>query len=275
MPSDDDASIAPMNPFKARLCQTDGPTPLGTWLMAAAPATAEALGHCGFDFLVADMEHAPMTVADLTAHLRAIATTPAQAVVRLLWNDPVLVKQAMDAGAVNLMFPFIETPEQAAAAVRATRYPPQGTRGVAAVHRGSRYGRLPDYFARANDTVAVIAQLETPDAVEKLEAIAATPGIDALFIGPGDLSAAMGLIGKIDHPDVQALLAHAAATARAVGKPIGIVGPHPAMVAGFIDMGYRFVAIASDLSLMMGRAMEWTAILRGHRPASERSSSAY
>ncbi|HEU0222475.1 MAG TPA: aldolase/citrate lyase family protein, partial [Paracoccaceae bacterium] len=130
--------------------------PLGTWLMAAAPATAEAMGHVGFDFLVIDMEHVPIGIPDLAHILRAVGCTPAEPVVRLAWNDPVLVKRAMDAGARSLMLPFVQTAAEAEAAARAMRYPPEGSRGVAAVHRASRYGREPDYLRHANGAVCTI-----------------------------------------------------------------------------------------------------------------------
>ena len=259
-----------LNPFKQWLAK-GARIPFGTWLMSAAPATAEALGHCGFDFLVVDMEHVPIETPDLVNILRAVAVTPAQPLVRIAANDAIIVKKVMDAGARTLMFPFIQTAAEAAAAVRATRYPPDGIRGVAAVHRGSHYGRIPDYFKQANATTAVIIQLETPEAIERMAEIAAVPGVDALFVGPGDLSAAMGRIGEISHPEVQALIEHAARMARDLGKPIGIVGPNPAMVARFLGYGYDFVAVASDMGMMTGRAVEWLAEIRGGQaaPAAE------
>jgi 4-hydroxy-2-oxoheptanedioate aldolase len=249
--------------------------PLGTWLMAAAPATAEALGHTGFDFLVVDMEHVPIGVPELAHILRAVGCTPAEPVVRLAWNDAVMVKQAMDAGARTLMLPFVQTAEEAAAAARAMRYPPDGTRGVAAVHRGSRFGRTPDYLRNANAAACTIVQLETPEAIERLPEIAATPGVDALFVGPGDLSAAMGHVGDIAHREVQALIEKAARDARAAGKPVGIVGPNPEMVGRFLDYGYSFAAVASDLAMMTGRASDWLGALRGEVAPSVQPAVAY
>src|SRR5919107_3001430 len=231
--------------------------PLGPWLMAAAPATAEALGYAGFDFLVVDMEHVPIEISDLAGILRAIGCTPADAVVRLAWNDQVLVKRVLDAGAQTIMLPFVQNAEEARQAVSYAKYPPEGVRGVAAVHRGSRFGRAADYLKRANDGVAGIVQLETPEAIERLPEIAAVPGIDALFVGPGDLAAAMGHIGNIAHPEVQALIGRAAAMAHAAGKPVGILGPDPDMVGRFIAYGYNYVAVGSDISMMTGRASEW------------------
>ena len=149
-----------------------------------------------------------------------------------------------------------------------TRYPPQGVRGFAAVHRGSRYGQIKDYAATANDAVAVILQVETPHAIDLIGELAAVPGVDALFVGPGDLAAAMGRVGDVGHAEVQAQIARAAAAANAVGKPIGIVGPNPDAVGRFVRYGYDYVAVASDLSLLTGRAVEWIGAIRGQRPAA-------
>ena len=173
----------PANLFKRAI--TSGKTPVGTWLMSGAPSTAEALGCAGFDFLVVDMEHVPIDVAEMIGLLRTIAGTPAQAVVRPPWNDMVMVKRAMDAGATSLLFPFVQNADEARRAVACTRYPPAGIRGVAGTHRGSRYGAVTDYLKRANDEVCVVVQIETPAALERLPEIAAVPGVDSIFVGPG------------------------------------------------------------------------------------------
>ena len=250
----------PANRFKRALRGTS--PPIGTWLMSAAPSTAEALGCAGFDFLVVDTEHVPLDTAQTIEVLRAIAGTPASAVTRVAWNDAVLVKRALDAGAQSLMFPFVQTAEEARRAVASTRYPPGGTRGVAAMHRGSRYATVPDYLVRANDEIAVVVQVETPAALDAVPSIAAVEGVDSIFVGPGDLSAAMGHLGDIAHADVQAALARAAALCRDAGVPCGIVGPNPAMVRRFLDYGYTWVAVGSDMSMMVGRAGEWLGDLR-------------
>jgi len=262
------------NAFKARL-RHGGSVPVGTWLMSAGPATAEAMGHAGFDFLVVDMEHVPIEVADLAHILRAIGTTPADAVVRLAWNDQTLVKRVLDAGAETIMLPFVQTVAEAESAVRFTKYPPLGVRGVAAVHRASRFGAAADYLKRANDETCVIVQLETLEAVALLPEIAALPGIDALFVGPGDLAASMGHIGEIAHPDVQAAIERAAKMAADAGKPIGIVGPNPDMVKRFQNYGYGFTAIGSDIAMMTGRARDWLAELRCEEPARTAPAAAY
>jgi len=258
----------PVNRFKQSL---NGPVaPVGTWLMSAAPAAAEALGCAGLDFLVVDTEHVPLDVAQMIDVLRAIAGTPASAVTRVPWNDMVTVKRALDAGAQTIMFPFVQSADEARRAVSYTRYPPQGVRGVAAMHRASRYATVPDYLRRANEEVCVIVQLETPAALDALSQIAAVDGVDSLFVGPGDLSAAMGRLGDIAHADVQAQLERAARECRRLGKPCGIVGPNPEMVRRFLDYGYSWVAVGSDMSLMLGRAQEWVGQVRGHtgKPAA-------
>jgi len=252
-----------MNPFRHLLSQK---TPLGTWLMAASPNTAEALGYAGFDFLVVDMEHASIEFSDLAHLLRAIACTPATPIVRLADNDKVLVKRAMDAGAETIMLPFIQSVEEAKAAVSYMRYPPHGVRGVAAVHRSSRFGTLPGYLANAHERAFTILQLETPDAIAKLGNIAAIDGVDAIFVGPGDLAATMGHIGDILHSDVQKCIAHAVKAATKAHKPIGIVAPNPEILEKFRSSGYHFSALASDLALMLGKAQDWMVTLQKNTP---------
>jgi 4-hydroxy-2-oxoheptanedioate aldolase len=263
----------PANLFKRAIAS--GKAPVGTWLMSGAPSTAEALGCAGFDFLVVDMEHVPLDTAGMIEILRAVAGTPAQAIVRPPWNDTVMVKRAMDAGAQSLLFPFVQNADEARRAVASTRYPPAGIRGVAATHRGSRYGTVAGYLKHANDEVCVIVQIETPAALEKLDEIAAVPGVDSIFVGPGDLSAAMGHIGDIGHAEVQDKLAAAAAACRRLGKPCGIVGPTPEMVGRFLEYGYSWVAIGSDMGMMIGRAQEYLGKVRGIAPAVPPPQSAY
>jgi len=174
----------PVNHFKRAIAS--GKTPVGAWLVSSAPSTAEALGCIGFDFLVVDMEHTPIDTPQMIGILQTIAGTPAQAIVRPPWNDMVMVKRALDAGAQSLLFPFVQNAEEAKRAVANTRYPPAGVRGVAAMHRGSRYGTIPDYVKRAHEEICVIVQIETLTAFAQIEAIAAVPGVDSIFIGPAD-----------------------------------------------------------------------------------------
>lgn len=256
----------PLNAFKRSLAGTGAP-PLGTWLMSASSAVCEAVGYCGFDFLVLDAEHAPIDAPEVADLLRALAASPSPVVVRLPSDDPVFVKRVLDNGAQTLMFPMIETAEQARQAVAATRYPPAGRRGVAAMHRAGRYGSVVGYAGKADAEIAVILQLETPAALARLPEIAAVAGVDALFVGPADLAAALGHLGDIAHPEVQAALAAAARAAREQGKPVGVVGPDPTMVRRLIGYGFTFVAIASDLGFLTRAARQALAEVRENQRA--------
>ena len=240
--------------FKALLAARGQRLPLGSWVMSASPLVAEAMGCAGFDWGVLDMEHSPLDLLGLAQLLQAVGNTPMQPVVRVPWNDTVTLKRVMDAGAVNLLIPFVQDAEEARRAVAATRYPPEGVRGMAGMSRASRFGTTPNYMAQANQGVTVIVQLETPQAVAELEAIAAVPGVDALFLGPADLSGAMGHVGQLAHPEVFALMQDAAQRCRALGKPVGTVGGSVDMVQRYRDAGFDFVAIASDLGLLMQKA---------------------
>jgi 2-keto-3-deoxy-L-rhamnonate aldolase RhmA len=262
MPAPQDPMI---NPFRERL-QKPG-TPLGTWLMSGVSSTAEALGRLGFDWLLVDQEHVPIDSRDTQQILQAIDVTQTAAVLRLAANDPVLFKRALDLGARTIMVPFVDTPEDARRAVSAAKYPPQGTRGFAAVLRASGYGTVTDYGQRANDSIFTIIQLETPQAVAALEDIAAVEGVDALFLGPGDLSANLGHIGNISHPDVQAVIVDVAKRCRKIGIPCGIVGPTPDVVSGFVQAGYDFVAVASDMAMMMRQA---NSVIQAMQPSLSR-----
>jgi 2-dehydro-3-deoxyglucarate aldolase/4-hydroxy-2-oxoheptanedioate aldolase len=149
----------PLNRFKRAIAATAGPVPVGTWLLSGAPSTAEAMGCAGFDFVVVDMEHVPIDTPQMVDLLRAVAATPAAAVTRVPWNDMVMAKRALDAGANTLMFPFVQNADEARRAVAYTRYPPEGVRGVAGLQRGSRYGTVADYRTRAAAELCVIVQI--------------------------------------------------------------------------------------------------------------------
>ncbi|TIC83404.1 HpcH/HpaI aldolase family protein [Crenobacter intestini] len=259
----------PHNAFKEWMQARRKPVPLGTWMMTHSAQVSEALGFVGFDFLVLDMEHVPVDSADAVTIMRALEGTPTkggQVVVRLPWNDAVLVKRVLDGGATTLMFPFIQNAEEAKSAVASTRYPLNGnggTRGCAAVHRASRYGAIGNYLQLANDSVCTIMQIETPEALANIPEIAAVEGVDAIFIGPGDLSANMGHLGNIANDDVRHALKAGVDAVHAAGKPCGIVLGNPEMVRWAIELGYDFVAIGSDMSMMLARAKEQIAAVRG------------
>ncbi len=241
------------NPFSTLLQRKDlgAGYPVGSFVMAASPLVAEAMGHAGFDFGVVDMEHTPLDLADLVHLLQAIAGTPMLPITRVPWNDTVLVKRVLDAGAQTLMFPFVQTADEARKAVAACKYPPQGVRGMAAMSRGSRFGTVKDYFKVANQGVSVLVQIETPEAMSRIDEIVAVPGVDSIFMGPGDLSGAMGHTGNPMHAEVVALMAAGVKRCHAVGKPVGTVGGTAEAVATYRAAGFDYIGCASDLGLMM------------------------
>ncbi|MPS28595.1 aldolase/citrate lyase family protein [Pigmentiphaga sp.] len=241
-----------MNPFIARL-RGGGPAPLGIFLMSGSPIVAEAIGCNGFEWAIVDAEHSPIDVADVAHMLMAIGSTPMLAVVRAPWNEPVIIKRLLDAGAATLLVPFVQDAEEAARAAAAVRYPPQGLRGMAGLSRASRFGAVADHFRRANAGVGLIVQIETPQALDRIEDIAAVEGVDAVFIGPTDLSGSMGLYGDGAHPDVQAATASAIARCKRIGKPVGTLAATLESAAALARQGADFVVLASDLGLLLGQ----------------------
>lgn len=253
-----------MNAFKQFLHASGGHPPIGTWIMSASPLVAEAMGCAGFDWGVIDMEHSPLDLGDVVSLLQAVASTKMLPVVRVPWNDAVVVKRVLDAGATTLMFPMVQSAAEAERAVAATRYPPAGSRGVAGLSRASRYGSAGNYLKLADEQLGVIVQLETPQAIAQLEAIAAVAGVTALFVGPADLSAALGHIGELTHPAVMDLMTQAVNRSKALGMAIGTAGGTPEQVAQYRALGFDFCAVGSDLGLMMRGAQAALTALRTH-----------
>ncbi|MBL8335100.1 MAG: 2-dehydro-3-deoxyglucarate aldolase [Rubrivivax sp.] len=251
-----------MNPFRQLLKRAGNQPPLGTWLLSASPLLAEAAGHAGFDWGVIDMEHGPLDMGDVVHLLQAVAGTRLVPVVRVPWNDTVAIKRVLDAGATTLLVPFVQDADEAAAAVAATRYPPQGVRGMAGMSRAAHFGLKPDYLATANRGMAVIVQIETESALAQLEAIGGTEGVDAVFIGPADLSGSMGIAGQVTHPRVMAAMRDAARRCHAIGKPIGTIGVEPEVVAQYRAAGYDFLAVNSDLGLFVQASVAAMQALR-------------
>jgi len=252
-----------MNPFKQLLRRSGQQPLLGTWLLSASPLLAEAAGHAGFDFGVIDMEHGPLDMAEVVHLLQAIAGTRMLPLLRVPWNDTVTIKRVLDAGATTVLVPFVQNAAEAAQAVAAVRYPPQGVRGMAGMSRAARFGMQADYMAQANKHIAVVVQIETEAALAELELIAAVDGVDAVFVGPTDLSASMGLPGQVTHRRVMDALAQAARRCHAIGKPIGSIGVEPALLAQIRAAGYDFLAVDSDLGLFMQAARQSLQALRG------------
>ncbi len=229
---------------------------IGLWLGLCSSYSAELLAGAGFDWLLIDGEHAPNNVQTVLGQLQAVAPYPSQPVVRPPWNDAVIIKQLLDVGAQTLLIPMIQNAEQARDAVRATRYPPHGVRGVgSALARASRWNRVPDYLQQADEQMCVLVQIETREAVKNLEAILQVEGVDGVFIGPADLSADMGFAGNPQHPEVQRTIDDAIARIRAAGKAPGILMANKALAQRYLEAGALFVAVGVDTTLL-ARAAE-------------------
>jgi len=233
-----------------------GKTLIGCWASLASNITTEILGYAGFDWLLLDGEHAPNDYATFITQLQALKDSPSAPIVRPQWLDPVVIKRLLDIGFYNFLVPFIETPEQAARAVAATRYPPQGFRGVGTNHRSNKFGSVPDYFKRINDEICVTVQIESKLGVENSAEIAAVDGVDALFIGPSDLSAAYGVMLQPNLPEVQAAMQKILEGAKKHGKACGILAPVEADARRYLEMGMTFVAVGSDSGLLRNGAKQ-------------------
>ena len=242
------------NTLKQRL--HDGENVLGCWTMLGSPQVVEILSLAGYDFLVIDQEHGLGDPTSLAAQLHAMSATPAVGVVRVPWNDHVYLKRVLDVGAEAVLIPSIETAEEARAAVAACRYPPHGRRGTASSSvRASNYGMAPDYVASCADNLLIACQIESAKAVENIEEILAVDGIDLMFIGPFDLSATVGQMGNLKHPEVARLIGHAEVRIRAAGRPMGTV-PHPGCTwKDMFARGYQFVNAGSDVARLRDNSL--------------------
>lgn len=242
---------APINHLKRRLAA--GETLHGCWVGMADPYAAEMAATCGFDWLLIDGEHAPNDLRSTMAQLAVLEPSASLPVVRLRDDDPARIKQALDAGAQSLLIPMIETAEQAERAVRATRYPPEGFRGVgSSLARASRFSSIPDYLTTANDQICLILQVESRAGLAALDDILALPGIDCVFIGPADLAADMGHLGNAAHPEVRAAVLDALTRIAASGKAAGMLSTEDAFIADCVKAGARFVGVGIDVLAYVG-----------------------
>lgn len=239
----------PKNRFKERLLA--GESQIGLWNSLPGSLVAEVLAGAGFDWVAIDTEHAPTDVPDTLAMLQAMAPYPVQALVRPAANDPVLIKRVLDLGAQTLVIPYVQNADEARAAVAAMRYAPAGMRGVAGMARASRFGAVKDYAARAEEELCLIVQVETAQAVDRIEEIAAVDGVHGLFIGPADLSASMGLVGQLAHPQVVAKIEEAIRRIVVTGKAAGILTVDRDFTRHCIALGSTVTAVGVDLHLLL------------------------
>lgn len=250
----------PNNKFKRRLLAKE--LQVGLWCSLGSNIAAEIVGDSGFDWVLVDTEHAPNEPPDVLAQLQAYAAGTAQVVVRPAWNDAVLIKRLLDIGAQTLLVPFVQNAEEARRAVAACRYPPSGIRGITAGGRASRYGRASSYLKEADGQVCLLVQVETLGAIEEIPEIAAVDGVDGIFIGPSDLSASMGHIGNPSHPEVQNIIKRAAKRINESGKMAGILTSVEADARRYIEWGYGFVAVGTDIGLLARNADALAAAFR-------------
>jgi len=242
------------NQFKSALTEQTGPQ-IGLWLALAGPHTAELCATAGYDWLLIDGEHGPNDLRSTLAQLQAIAPYPSHAIVRPPVGDVNLIKQLLDTGVQTLLIPMVETAEQAALMVAATRYPTAGIRGVgSSIARASRWNAIPLYLHEANDAMCVLVQVESATALKNLDAIAAVDGVDGVFIGPADLAASLGHLGNPGHPAVQAAIEDAIRRIKLAGKPPGILALDEGAAKRYIELGCRFVAVGVDSLLLAAAA---------------------
>ena len=264
---------APKNQFKAAL--QAGHPQIGLWLNTGEALPAEIAATAGFDWLVIDSEHGPNDLRSIIAQLRVIAPSSSEPVVRPPFGEPWFIKQLLDAGARSLLIPMVDSPEQAQALVQAVRYPPRGSRGLgAAVARASAYNAISNYAQTADDEICLLVQAETRTAIDNLEAIAAVDGIDGVFIGPADLSADMGYLGRIEAAEVQEVIEQALARIVAVGKPAGILTFSEVLNRRYLDLGATFVAVGSDVT-ELSSALRSLAGRYGRASTAETTSAGY
>jgi len=224
---------------------------LGYWSVIDSPVSTEWLAHIGWDYIALDLQHGLIGYDGMLRGLTAIDSAHGPAgIIRVEANDMTPIGRALDAGAAGVIVPLIDTADDAARAVSATRYPPAGVRGVSVSQRSNRYGTVADYFKIVNDNIAVMVQIESSAGAKAAGEIAAVDGVDGLFIGPSDLAAAFGHLGNAGHPEVQDAMASVYAAAKAAGKAIGTLAPVEADARRYLQMGATFVAVGSDLGVL-------------------------
>ncbi|GGG26976.1 2,4-dihydroxyhept-2-ene-1,7-dioic acid aldolase [Rhodococcoides trifolii] len=236
--------------FRDALAETDRPL-YGGWVTTGSPVAAEIMAGSGLDWVLIDMEHAPNGLESVLAQLYAVSAYPVTPVVRVPVGNEVVIKQVLDLGAQNILVPMISTAEQAREVSAAAQYPPVGRRGVgSALARSARWNRVEEYLTNGADHVSVFVQIETAEGVTNAAAIAETPGIDGVFLGPSDLSASMGLLGQQNHPDVVAAVKEAFGAIASTGKPHGVNAFVAEQATSYVRAGATFVLVGADAAIL-------------------------
>lgn len=241
------------NRLKARL--TAGETVCGAWLEFGSPEVAEAMVRAGWDVIVVDCEHGCAGVEAAAGLIRAVEGAGGEAILRVPSGDDATLKRALDRGARSIMVPMVNDAATARQVATACLYPPLGRRGYAApIVRASGFGAVADYRANAHEDLFLMAQIEHVSAVEDFEAIMATPGVDMGFVGPNDLAGSIGLLERLDHPDVLAQLGRIEAAARAGGKLLGTITGQGRGWKALETLGYRLIVGPNDISMLTAAA---------------------
>ena len=236
----------------------------GTFLNLGSPMTVEIAGLAGFDWVLIDHEHGPGGEDTLLHQLHAASATPAFPVVRIAQNETPRFKRALDMGALGIMVPYVSTVSETKAAVLAMRYPPHGIRGVAKFNRGAGFGGdFDEYYAHAHERLLTVIQIETIEAVNNIDDIAAVDGADVLFVGPADLSYNMGIPDQLESPAFIDALKKVSAAAQRHGKAAGILVHNAALVPKVRELGYTFTALGSDGGAVRAGLLGFVATLKG------------
>jgi 2-keto-3-deoxy-L-rhamnonate aldolase RhmA len=234
----------------------------GTFLNLGSSLTAEMAGRAGFDWVLIDLEHGAGDRQELLLQLQALESTSAAPIVRIAWNDAVLFKRILDLGPSGIMVPYVQSGEEARRAVAAMRYPPAGVRGVASMNRACGFGPgFDEYFQSANSKLLTVIQIETPTAVDNAEEIAATDGVDVLFVGPMDLSVMMGIPCQWEHPRLQAAYAKVIEACRKAGKVAGVLVMNRD-AERLVTEGFSFLSLSSDGAMVAAGMKEAATLFR-------------
>jgi len=223
---------------------------VGLWLSLSNNYAAEAVAAAGYDWVLCDMEHSPNSLDGVLGQLQVFAASSSTAIVRTPWNDPVMVKRLLDIGPPGLLFPMIQSAEEAERAVASTRYPPRGIRGVAGTTRANAFGRITDYYQRVEDELAVLVQIETRQALERASEIAAVDGVTGVFFGPADIGADIGHLGTPLASEIWDLIRPVAAELIEQGVAVGTLVSDAGFAARLLNEGFTFVACGSDAGLL-------------------------
>ena len=238
----------PKNRFKQALLA--GRRQIGLWSTLSSNYTVEVIAGAGFDWILIDTEHSPADLESVLGQLQAAAPYATTPVVRVPWNDMVTIKRYLDIGAQTLLIPQVTSAEEARNAVAYTRYPTGGVRGVAGATRATRFGRVKDYFKKAQGEICVLVQVESGEGLDAIEAIAAVDGVDGVFVGPADLHAALGYAGERAHADVMSRIDDAITRIVRTGKAAGILAAGVETARRWLALGAHFVAVGSDVGIL-------------------------